>query len=276
MNNTDFIKVNFETCTKCGLCVKVCRGTLTMSDFGPKVAKDLCIECGHCVAVCPNAALDNIRNPLQNQIPIKKGYMLDSDTAAGFLRSRRSVRSFKNKVVRRDTVRELLNIARFAPTACNSQGITYHVIDNQDTLHRISSALADWAEQAIENGPLKNSPWVQNTASTIAQYRKEGKDTILRDAPCLIIATAKKDEKILGRDNTHFSLAYAQLYALTLGLGSCWSGLFEYSVMDEYEPLLKILNISQDRVVTGGLLVGYPLYRFKRLVDRAPLQITWQ
>lgn len=276
MNNTDFIKVNFETCTKCGLCVKVCRGTLAMSDFGPKVAEDLCIECGHCVAVCPNAALDNIRTPLQNQIPIKKGYMLDSDTAAGFLRSRRSVRSFQNKVVPRDTVRELLNIARFAPTACNSQGITYHVIDNQDTLHRISSALADWAEQAIENGPLKNSPWVQNTASTIAQYRKEGKDTILRDAPCLVIATAKKDEKMLGRDNTHFSLAYAQLYAPTLGLGSCWSGLFEYCVMDEYESLLKILNISQDRIVTGGLLVGYPLYSFKRLVDRAPLQITWQ
>ena len=120
------------------------------------------------------------------------------------------------------------------------------------------------------------STWVQNTASTIAQYRKEGKDTILRDAPCLVIATAKKDEKMLGRDNTHFSLAYAQLYAPTLGLGSCWSGLFEYYVMDEYEPLLKILNISQDRIVTGGLLVGYPLYSFKRLVDRAPLQITWQ
>lgn len=276
MNNTDFIKVNFETCTKCGLCVKVCRGTLVMSDFGPKVAKDLCIECGHCVAVCPNAALNNIRTPLQNQIPIKKEYMLDLDTAAGFLRSRRSVRSFQNKVVPRETVRELLNIARFAPTACNSQGITYHVIDNQDTLHRISSIIADWTEQAIENGPLKNSPWLQNTASTIAQYRKEGKDTILRDAPCLVIATAKKDQNILGRDNTYFSLAYAQLYAPTLGLGSCWSGLFEYCVMDEYEPLLKILNISQDRVVTGGLLVGYPLYSFKRLVDRAPLQITWQ
>ncbi|MFL0196024.1 nitroreductase family protein [Clostridium sp. WILCCON 0269] len=276
MNNTDFIKVNSERCTKCGLCVEVCRGTLVMGNLGPKVAKNLCIECGHCVAVCPNAALDSIRTPLQNQIPIKKEYIIDFDTAAGFLRSRRSVRSFQKKGVPRATVLELLDIARFAPTACNSQGISYHVIDDSNTLHQISSMIADWAEKAIEVGSLKNSPWVQNTASTIAQYRKDGKDTILRDAPCLIVITAKKDQKALGRDNTHFSLVYAQLYAPTLGLGSCCSGLFEYCVTDEYAPLLKILNIYPNRVVTGGLLIGYPLYSFKRLVDRAPLQVTWK
>ncbi|WP_406762851.1 hypothetical protein [Candidatus Clostridium helianthi] len=46
--------------------------------------------------------------------------------------------------------------------------------------------------------------------------------------------------------------------------------------MTEYGPLLRLLNISKDRVVTGALLVGYPLYNFKRLVDRNPLEITWQ
>ncbi|MFL0168545.1 hypothetical protein ACJDTP_26140 [Clostridium sp. WILCCON 0112] len=55
-----------------------------------------------------------------------------------------------------------------------------------------------------------------------------------------------------------------------------WSGLFEYCSMTEYGPLLRLLNISKDRVVTGALLVGYPLYNFKRLVDRNPLEITWQ
>ena len=44
-------------------------------------------------------------------------------------------------------------------------------------------------------------------------------------------------------------------------------GLFEYCVTDEYEPLLKILNISQDRVVTAGLSIGYQLYSFKRKKD---------
>ncbi|GEA34199.1 nitroreductase family protein [Clostridium diolis] len=274
MNN--FIKVNSEKCTKCGLCVKICRGTLVMSDLGPKVDRDLCIECGHCVAVCPNGALDSTKTPLDNQVQIQKEKLMDSDIAATFLRSRRSIRAFQKRDVSRDIISELLNIARFAPTACNSQGLSYHVIDNHKILHEITSIIADWTEESIENGVLKNSPWVQNTVSTIAQYRNDNKDTILRDAPCLVIATVPREQKELGRDNTHFSLTYVQLYAQTLGLGTCWSGLFEYCSMAEYEPLLRLLNISKDRVVTGALLVGYPLYKFKRLVDRNPLEITWQ
>ncbi len=274
MNN--FIKVNSEKCTKCGLCEKICRGTLVMSDLGPKVDNDLCIECGHCVAVCPNGALDSTKTPLDNQVQIQKEKLIDSDIAATFLRSRRSIRTFQKRDVSREIISELLNIARFAPTACNSQGLSYHVIDNHEILHKITSIIADWTEESIENGVLKNSPWVQNTVSTIEQYRNDNKDTILRDAPCLVIATALREQKELGRDNTHFSLTYVQLYAQTLGLGTCWSGLFEYCSMAEYEPLLRLLNISKDRVVTGALLVGYPLYNFKRLVDRNPLEITWQ
>ena len=55
----NLIQVNQDQCTKCGLCVKVCRGTLGMGEHGPEVVTDLCIACGHCVAVCPNGALNH-------------------------------------------------------------------------------------------------------------------------------------------------------------------------------------------------------------------------
>ncbi|HBE77125.1 MAG TPA: ferredoxin [Firmicutes bacterium] len=276
MIDDNFIQVNKETCKRCGQCVNVCRGTLVMGNSGPEIAQNLCIECGHCVAVCPSGALNNTRTPLKNQVPIKKELSISSEIAAAFLRSRRSIRSFNSKAVEREIINKLLDIARFAPTACNSQGISYHVIDKKETLRSISSVIADWAEGNIKSGPLKNSPWVNNTANTIYQYRNSGKDTILRDAPCLIISTVKTEQFSLGRDNTHFSFSYVQLYAPTLGLGSCWSGLFEYCALDKYEPLLSLLEIPKNRVITGGLLVGYPVYHFKRLVDREPLQVTWQ
>ncbi|HBF39185.1 MAG TPA: ferredoxin [Firmicutes bacterium] len=274
--NDNFIQVNTEACKRCGQCVNICRGTLVMGNSGPEIAEDLCIECGHCVAVCPNGALNNTRTPLKNQVLIQRDLLINSEIAATFLRGRRSIRSFSSKAVERELIKKLLDIARFAPTACNSQGISYHVIDNKEFLHRISSVIADWTEEAIKSGPLKNSPWVHNTANTISQYRNSGKDTILRDAPCLIIATAKTEQFSLGRDNTHFSFSYVQLYAPTLGLGSCWSGLFEYCATDKYQPLLSLLEIPQNRVITGGLLIGYPVYHFQRLVDREPLQVTWQ
>lgn len=271
----NLIQVNHDKCTKCGLCVKVCRGTLGLGEQGLEVVNDLCIACGHCVAVCQKGALDHNLAPLEKQTLLEKPSIAHPDTAARFLRSRRSVRSFRKKHVPRETIRELLDIARFAPTACNSQGVSYHIVDDPVTLKEIPSVIADWAEDDLKHGALGKSPWSKNTANTICCYRN-GKDTILRDAPCLIIATADKDQFTLGRDNTHFSLTYAQLYAPALGLGTCWSGLFEYCAASEYEPLLRLLRLPENKIVTGALLTGYPVYSFKRLVDRDPLQISWQ
>ncbi|SHO52382.1 Nitroreductase [Anaerocolumna xylanovorans DSM 12503] len=276
MTADNLIQINQEQCIKCGLCVKVCRGTLGMGEHGPEVVDNFCIACGHCVAVCPNGALDHKLAPLEKQALLENTPMPDANTAARFLRSRRSVRSFQKKRVPRETIRELLDIAHFAPTACNSQGVSYHVVDDSVTLKEIAAMIADWAEEDLNHGALGKSPWSKNTSNTIRCYHENGEDTILRDAPCLIIATADKDRFALGRDNTHFALTYAQLYAPVLGLGTCWSGLLEYCAAVEHEPLLRLLNLPENRSVTGAIIVGYPVYSFKRLVDRDPLRISWQ
>lgn len=276
MATENLIQVNHDQCTMCGLCVKVCRGTLGLGEHGPEVVDNYCIACGHCIAVCPNGALEHRLIPLDTQVLLEKTPVLDADTAARFLRSRRSVRSFQKKCLPRETVLELLEIARFAPTACNSQGVSYHVVDDPATLKGLAAVIADWAKEDLKHGALGKSPWSKNTVNTLRRYYENGEDTILRGAPCLIIAMADKGRLALGRDNTHFALTYAQLYAPALGLGSCWSGLFEYCAAVEYEPLLRLLNLPESRSVTGALIVGYPIYSFKRLVDRDPLQISWQ
>ncbi len=97
----------------------------------------------------------------------------------------------------------------------------------------------------------------------------------MRDAPCLVVAITEKNFLRRGRDNTHFSLAYAELYAPAIELGTCWAGIFEACAAAGYQPLLNLLNLPEDMAVTGGLMVGYPKYTYKRLVDRNPLQVTW-
>lgn len=275
MTKSNLIQVKHEKCTQCGLCVKVCRGTLNLGEQGPEVAEDFCIACGHCVAVCPNGALDHRLAPLEKQVLREEQPVPDAKAAAQFLRSRRSVRTFQKKSVPRETIHELLDLVRFAPTACNSQGLAYLVVDDRDTLKKIAAVIADWAEEDLKTGALGKSPWWRNTANTLRRYRETGEDTILRDTPCLIVALAEKSLTALGRDNTHFALTYAQLYAPALGLGTCWSGLFEYCAAAGCEPLLQLLKLPENKVVTGALLAGYPVYSFKRLVDREPLQISW-
>jgi len=51
-------------------------------------------------------------------------------------------------------------------------------------------------------------------------YHKTGEDVILRNAPSFILALSDKNFTH-GRDNTNFTLAYAELFAPSLALGTC-------------------------------------------------------
>ena len=273
MINMDLIQIDREGCIRCGLCVDVCpTNIINMGNEGPVATGQSCIACGHCVAVCPQSALDNVKAPLDKQLLLDKNPVIDADTAARFLRARRSIRRYKQETVPREKILQILDIARLAPTGGNSQGVAYHVIDNADTLRNITAATIDWMEEQVEKG----SPWSAYFVGSIDKYRKTGQDIILRDAPCLVVAITAKNFLPRGRDNTHFSLAYAELYAPAIKLGTCWAGFFEACASSGYQPLLNLLNLPEDMAVTGGLMVGYPQYTYKRLVDRDPLQVTWQ
>ncbi|MCC5467378.1 nitroreductase family protein [Pelosinus baikalensis] len=163
-----------------------------------------------------------------------------------------------------------------ANCACNNN--VKAPLSNQVTLESATvvdaktAATIDWIEEAIKTA----SPIAPYFKAIVNKYRKTGHDGILRGAPCLIAAIAPKNFMPRGRDNTHFSLAYAELYAPTLELGTCWAGFFEACALSGYQPLLDLLKLPEDMSVTGGIMVGYPKYTYKRLVDRKPLQVIWQ
>jgi nitroreductase/Pyruvate/2-oxoacid:ferredoxin oxidoreductase delta subunit len=276
-NNMDLIKVDSTKCNKCGTCAKVCpTGVIGMDENGPTVLNQFCIACGHCVAICPSEALDNVKTPLANQLSLGNVPVLDKDAAALFLRRRRSIREFQNKPVPREMITQLLGIARFAQTSGNSQGVSYHVIDDRDTLRNITSVTIDWLEEALQSPPYAGSQYAAPFAAHIANYRQNGEDVVLRDAPCLVIPVVDKNFLPVGQINTDFSLAYAELYAPSIGLGTCITGFFNACATSGYQPMLDILNLPENMYVTGGLMVGYPKYTYKRLVDRNPLQVIWK
>ncbi|MBM7866324.1 4Fe-4S dicluster domain-containing protein [Heliobacterium gestii] len=262
-----------EKCTRCGACADVCpTGVIAMGDGGPEALKVPCIACGHCVAVCPHGALDHEKAPMAQQTPLEKTPVLDAETAARFLRARRSIRCYKPEPAPREKILQLLDIARMAPTGGNSQGVSYHVIESAHVLRAITAATVDWMEAEVQKG----APWAAYFAGTVEKHRKTGHDVILRGAPSLIVALTPTDFLRRGRDNAHFSLTYAELFAPSIGLGTCWAGFFESCASTGYAPLLDLLALPEDKAVVGGLMVGYPQYTYRRLVDRNPLQVTWQ
>lgn len=263
----NLITVNEEKCIKCEQCIVECPSfVLNMGENGPEeVANATCIACGHCVAVCPTDAIDNSKTPLNEQVDAKDFSKLNEEQAEHFLRARRSIRNYKDKSVSRAKLTKLVDIARLAPTGSNSQGISFVVVEDKQLIRKA----AELTIQMIENSPLKDA-----LTELIRIYREDGVDTILRGAPNLIITTADKDFSG-ARGNSISCLTYLELFAPSMGLGTCWAGFFEYCASIKGSPLLKLFNIPEGKTITAALMVGYPKYSYTKLVDRNPLEVTY-
>jgi nitroreductase/NAD-dependent dihydropyrimidine dehydrogenase PreA subunit len=267
--------VEQEKCLVCGACADVCPADfIAMGAEGPEERENSrCIECGHCVAVCPTAAMDHVLTPLAEQEPIRKDLVWDAAAAKQFLRSRRSIRTYKDRKVPREELVQLLDVARFAPTGSNRQGISFQVISDEERLHAIWKAIIAWMEEQVASAQGRGFTYLKIHIQ--ASYR--GKDTILRGAPHLILALAPDTlGQSAGRSNAEFVLAYAELYAPAIGLGTCWAGFVQHCAFSGYEPLLKLLDIPEGKQLAGALMAGYPEHRYQRMVNRNPLEVEWK
>lgn len=269
------IRVDLEKCEREGFCVDACPlGILSMDEKGvPQVARGLaqhCIACGHCVAACPHGALDNVRNPLSSQGTLPGYPVVDSTTALAFLRSRRSIRRYRSDRVPREEVAKALEAARYAPSGHNSQGISYLVVDDPSALRHITSLVVEWMRNLMASQPDVAS---RLHLPGIVRAYENGDDRILRSAPVLIAAFAPRD-LTPAPAATNLALEYLELYATTLGLGTCWAGYTQVCA-HQFAPLAEFLKVPGDCMVTGVMMLGYPKFGYYRLPERNPANITW-
>ncbi len=269
------IKVDNEKCSRDGICVEVCPlGLLSLDQEGrPEMrptAAAVCIGCGHCVAVCQNGALDNRKNPISKHTAIPSQYSPDPVQSALFLRSRRSIRSYEDKPVPREKILKLLDIARFAPSAHNSQSISYLVVEGRENLMRLSRIVVEWMRETVKLSPDLANRF--NMPAVIREHERGG-DRILRGAPHIIVAHGPADLPAAPVSTT-LSLEYAELFAPALGLGACWAG-YAMACARDFPSFSQFLKIPASRAITGILMAGYPKYKYHRLPARNPLDVAW-
>ena len=268
----DLIKVNREKCVKCGLCVADCPACiLDMGDDGPECNVDRgCMSCGHCVAVCPTGAMDNKYTPREKMTAVPKT-MLTGQQAYDFLRSRRSVRLFKPQVPAKEDILKLLDICRYAPTAGNSQGMYFTVISNPDTINGIRNATADWMVQEVEKG-TENKRYFKAVLRT---FHEKKTDIIERQAPMLVFVSVRR-LNVTGISNSEQCLAYAELFAPTLGLGTTIAGFIQACGISGYKPLINLVGIPPKQKLVGCMMVGYPRVKYRLMPERQHLKCEFK
>ncbi len=144
------------------------------------------------------------------------------DDLIEFLKTRRSIRRFKKEKVPMEIIEKILDVARYAPSAHNSQPWRFIVIDDRDVLDKLSR---------IHGGgkPLKNAP----QAIIVACDERASPDSYLLDCANATI--------------------YIQLAAHALGLGTVW-----IQTMRNIDDIRKILGMPGHIVPASILAIGYP------------------
>ncbi len=268
--------VDQDKCKKDGICAEVCPMRIIAfdEDQGPRPvseAAEICIECGHCVAVCPVGALDHRAMAAANCPPIKKADLLGPEQAERFLRSRRSIRRYKDQPVERDQIRRLIEIASHAPSGHNRQPVRWLVIDDAAELKRLAGITADFVRWLIENMP--QVALAAHMDRVVAAW-DAGLDAILRDAPAVVAAYAHKDDR-MAVSSSIIALAYLELAAQPLGLGACWAGFFMAAAAN-FPPMQQALALPEGQQVFGAMMIGKPVYRYQRLPLRKKPDISFR
>lgn len=256
------LSVDKDRCKRDGVCVAVCPSLFLVQDekgYPKEAPEGRCVLCGHCVAVCGCEALHHADFPEEEYLPAAKK-LPDPAEIDSFLMSRRSVREFKDRTIPRETLLELLDVARRAPTASNSQKLHWIVVADKNKVHRLSEETIRWFR-------------ANNLANVLVERWDRGLDPILRGAPVLVAACAPVDYD-WGKEDSAIALTYMELAAEARGYGICWAG-FLTKVSRAYAPLRAALAVPEGYAVYGALMLGEKKYRYKRIPPRKPLSVQW-
>lgn len=138
---------------------------------------------------------------------------------------RRSERVFSDKVIHEQDILDLIDIARWAPSNCNTQESKFIIIEKDSLKQKI-----------IDRG-----------GSAIIKNAKQG----------ILVLYNNRSDNVEYKDHIQSAAAAIQnlcLYAHSKGIGTCW-----VCHLPRKKILRKLLEIPPDYDPVAYILIGYPL-----------------
>lgn len=267
------------------LCVKECvSGVWRIVDGRARpVEPGLCNLCSHCIAICP---ADAIFHEKLNSGPLFKlnKKKPDSKSYRETVMGRRSIRNYRNREVKRETIEDIIDLARYSPTASNKQDVRYIVVTNRELIRDTANKIFNIGAgiyRLFSKGPgrviaritgLDKNRYIKLMGYYIEEAHG-GRDYILHNAPALILIHSPRRQPF-ACDNCSLAAANIMNYAHSLGLGSCPIGFLTLA-LSYSRNLRKAFQVPKGRRVYASIAIGYPAYPFPKSVSRKKLDIIW-
>ena len=269
------LTIDETLCKKDGICAAECPMAIITWQKGeyPQPAANapgLCINCGHCVAACPHGALSHRQLTPEDCLAVDPEMKLSPTQTEHFLRSRRSLRNFKETPVARKTIDEVIRLASFAPSGHNMQPVHWRVLNGREVVKSHTALVIEWMKQTLADNPKYGKALHLDMLIGAWDF---GVDVVTRNAPTLILAQGPVKNPSSPTACT-IAMTYLDLAAQSFDMGTCWCGYFLMAAMG-YPPLKEKLGEDQGLATYGVMMAGTPVYQYHRMPTRNEPKVIW-
>lgn len=260
------IKIDKEKCIQCGLCISDCVSKsigLDQENYPKMIYGERCLACQHCMTICPQGALSfNEKNPDDSEMP-------SNQTLLSLIKSRRSIRQFKEEELTEEELGKIKEMLPYIPTGCNSHKMHFSIVEKRAVMQTLKEKVNNKLIKLLNNKIL--SPVVKHF-ETYKKSFENGEDIIFRNAPHMIVVSSPITAPCAPQDPI-IALSYIELYANSLGFGTCWCGYGEIC-MKIFPELCEILGVPKGYAPIYTMLLGKSAVEYARTSQPEPYTIS--
>ncbi len=260
------ISIDKEKCVRCGLCISDCiSGCIAFDNdnYPQTVDEKRCIACQHCLAICPTGALSFADKKPENSEEVEYNDILR------LIKSRRSVRQYKEEEIPAETMTKLKEMLPYIPTGCNSHALHFSIVETKSAMDIIRKRVN---ELLVKTLSYKAIAPLLDKFSKYKDALVNGEDVIFRNAPHMVVVSSPVTAPCATVDPI-IALSYFELYAQHLGVGTCWCGFAEVC-LKFFPEICEMLEIPSGYKPVYVMLFGTPKVKYQRTIQPEPYKIS--
>ncbi len=273
--------INQPKCQLCKVCETVCfQNAINIDTF--QINKN-CIECYHCVAVCPTGCIQYTEDHEPDLMPESK---VDPRELRLLFVNRRSHRIYDEKHISDDTIKNILEVMRFFPSAKNKKNVYVTIVRSASKINSLNQSVIDILNHKFSKSfnaltfiflvmayGLKKTRSFFRMKKRFMERQKQFPKLITYNAPCLMIFHAPNNPTGSQLMDCNIWASYTTVYIQSLGLRSCFMG-YVVRALNYDKDLALSLGIPRGHVVGSAFIMGYPKMTFKRKAERPPVKVN--
>lgn len=175
------------------------------------------------------------------------------------IKTRRSIRQYEDKEIDEDTIKEIIEAGKYAPSAENRQPWKFIVITNKKLIQELSNEIKKQLTLILRKRFIKKTSLAkelkdQNVKQFISAIAYSEEDKIFFNAPVVVFIVT--EDKPMYDESCACCAQNIMLAAHSKGIGSCWIGFAH--IIDEDQTIIDKIGIPKNHHISATITLGYP------------------